>query len=419
MRFKKGVSVGLVATVFFGLLSFGWSLEDAEAVSQWARKYKVDCSTCHVAFPRLNYFGEKFMRNGFQWPGQPPDGDTEGKEQVGENLFIDQVGHWFGARLEMTPLEYQKDSVTKNGVLTDSLDVGNTNSFQFFVAGSIFKNVSIFIEQEFKTEGAETNWYHLAFTNLWDTYANVQVGRISPVDFTPFSDRLRVWQKSDILNVKSANGAGENSVTIRQPRPGIQYYGYKGPVVWFAGLDNGKDASDTDRDKNFWGGARLYVPASIKTPFEGSSVGFHYYAGTDTSGGLAGSPAGAPGIQVENDFRRYTVSGNVRYKTNLDFLFTYQFGEDDNFNFSAPTPTQVQFDGYTLISAYRHLDWYFVLQYDKVDSNDVAGLDVEKFSPSVWYFLRDNFKVGLASRWDLENSLVQNHEVSVRIRTMF
>ena len=131
---------------------------------------------------------------------------------------------------------------------------------------------------------------------------------MSPVDFTPYSDRLRIWQKSDVLNVKSSAGQdSENSINIRQSRPGIQYYGYKGPLVWFAGLDNGNDSVDTDSGKNYWAGLRLEVPDTVKSRFMGSSVGFHYYEGTDTKNTAVS--------QVENDFRRYTTSANIRYTT--------------------------------------------------------------------------------------------------------
>jgi hypothetical protein len=164
---------------------------DAEAVSQWTRKYEVDCTTCHTAFPRLTHFGEKFMRNGFQWPDDEPDGDTAGKNKISDSLFADKVGNWLGARLSLTPGVYKTNGVTIDGVTEDSFNIGNPNWLQLFVAGTIVKNVSIFIEQEFEVDGSKFSWFHLFFTNLADTYVNFQVGKLSPVDFTPFPDRLR------------------------------------------------------------------------------------------------------------------------------------------------------------------------------------------------------------------------------------
>jgi hypothetical protein len=383
---------------------------DAEAVSQWARKYEVDCTTCHTAFPRLTHFGERFMRNGFQWPDDEPDGDTNGKNKISDNLFVDKVGNWFGARLSFTPLLYKTNDVTIDGETKDSFNLGNPNWLQFFVAGTIFKNVSIFIEQEFEVDGSKFSWFHLFFTNLADTYVNFQVGKLSPVDFTPFPDRLRMWQKSEILDVKSSGGAGENSITIRQSRPGIQYYGYKGPVLWFAGIDNGKDASDLDRQKNYWGGLRLEMPNTAKSNFEGSTVGFHYYSGTDT--------ADSATARVENDFRRYTFSANARYNDKFDLQATYQIGNDDNYTLEV-VPVEVDFQGFTVSAAYWTYPVYFILQYDQIDSDDIPGLEKKKLSPSIWLFMRQNFKAGIAARFDLSSAAVKKHEVALQIRTMF
>ncbi|MCH7650996.1 MAG: hypothetical protein IIA63_07540 [Nitrospinae bacterium] len=404
----------LAGALIFTFFVFLGIPETADAVSQFSRKYKVECSTCHTVFPRLNAFGEEFMFNGFQWPGEKSDGDKVGKEELSDDLFIDQVGNWLGARLSLTAVEYESNGLTKNGEDQNSLNFGNSNWLQFFVAGSIFKDVSIFIELEFEESGSKFSWFHLFFTNLAGTYANLQVGRLSPVDFTPVSDRLRIWQKSDIMNIKSSNGKGSNSVNIRSSRPGIQYYGYAGPVVWFGGLDNGKDFSDTDRAKNYWAGARLYVPFNKEGPFGGTSIGYHFYQGID-HGGVAATPDAS----LENDFTRHTLSANIRYSDHYDLQFVYQFARDDNFDLT-PSPTPLSFDGFTVTGAYWRDNWYAILQYDQVNSGDISLVaEVNKLSPSLWYLFRNNFKLGLVGRVDLSGSGPDDHLLGVEIRTMF
>ena len=45
----------------------------AEAIPAFARKYRVSCSMCHSAAPRLNAVGERFAANGFEFaPGEIP-----------------------------------------------------------------------------------------------------------------------------------------------------------------------------------------------------------------------------------------------------------------------------------------------------------------------------------------------------------
>ena len=46
----------------------------ADAYPGFARKYHTSCQTCHVAYPRLNDFGQAFRRNGYQFPDDPKDG---------------------------------------------------------------------------------------------------------------------------------------------------------------------------------------------------------------------------------------------------------------------------------------------------------------------------------------------------------
>ncbi len=320
----------ILASIFFLSLTIFVPVKDSEALSQWSRKYKVECSTCHEAFPRLNFFGEKFMRNGYQWPGESADGDKVGKEEISEDLVIDDVSNWLGARVGLTPLKFRTNNLSRNGGSTeDTLNVGEASFIQFFVAGSIFEDVSFFSEIEFTTTGTAVAFgqVHMNFTNIWGTYANLQVGRVTPVEFTSFSDTKRTFKSSNILSIQSSNNVGDNSSRVRGARPGISYYGYEGPVVWFAGVDNGTDTTDTDNNKNYWVGARLDLPASMKTAFTGSSVSYHYYEGTDTSATAT--------AQVEDDFVRHTVGVNLRHKSNSELQFVYQHGRDDNFTFAA------------------------------------------------------------------------------------
>jgi len=408
-------SIHLACVLNFILIAFMAFPQTADAVSQFSRKYKVECSTCHTVFPRLNAFGEEFMFNGFQWPGEKPDGSKVGKEEISDELSIDQVGHWLGARLNLTAVKYKSNGLTKNGLPTDSLNFGNSNALQLFVAGSIFKNVSIFIEQEFEESSSKFNWFHLFFTNLTGTYTNFQVGRLSPVDFTPYSDRLRIFQKSDIMNVKSSGGTGSNSVNVRSPRPGIQYYGYSGPLIWFGGLDNGKDFSDTDRQKNYWAGARLYLPFNKEGPFGGTSIGYHFYQGLDT--GVNG--ASVPIAALKNYFKRHTLSANVRYNNHYDLQFVYQFARDNNFTLTS-VPTPLSFNGFTITGAYLRDNWYAILQYDQVNSGNSPLLkEVNKLTPSIWYLFRNNFKVGMVGRVDVSGAVQKAHEFGLEIRTMF
>lgn len=42
----------------------------ARAIPAFARKYQTSCQTCHIAFPKLNPFGEAFRLRGYRMPGE-------------------------------------------------------------------------------------------------------------------------------------------------------------------------------------------------------------------------------------------------------------------------------------------------------------------------------------------------------------
>ncbi len=84
----------LSATALFILFI---NVTDASAITQWSRKYKVQCSLCHTVVPRINYYGERFMRNGYQMP-DTQDGDETGKIHSG-NVVVDDHPVSYRARI--------------------------------------------------------------------------------------------------------------------------------------------------------------------------------------------------------------------------------------------------------------------------------------------------------------------------------
>ncbi len=62
------------------------------ATSQFTRKEGMSCAGCHAGFPRLNEFGERYMRAGYKIPDSKSVHD-------GEKLSLERVSEIFGIRL--------------------------------------------------------------------------------------------------------------------------------------------------------------------------------------------------------------------------------------------------------------------------------------------------------------------------------
>lgn len=72
---RRFSAVSLILALVVPIL-FLWN--DASAVPAFARKYHTACSTCHLAFPVRNGFGEAFRNNGYRFP------DSTDEEMVKE-----------------------------------------------------------------------------------------------------------------------------------------------------------------------------------------------------------------------------------------------------------------------------------------------------------------------------------------------
>ncbi|MBI5197276.1 MAG: hypothetical protein HZA19_01575, partial [Nitrospirae bacterium] len=296
----------------------------------------------------------------------------------------------------------------------DRLDVGKFNWIQFFAAGAVTRNVSFFDELEISDAGTvKHGWFILGFHNLTNSpgLVNFQMGKISPVEWTSFSNRLRIFPEIQGLSDKVASsggaaaGAAEDPVDISSAQPGINYYGYRGPLVWTLGIGNGKNTTDKNQFKNYWGSLRLEVPEG-DSPFEGSSVSLFYYTGTDT--------AATATAQKENNFSRFEPAFNIRWRE-FDIIGAYLWGEEDNFDLA--TGDEERFQGVTGIVSYLFDSRVQAgFQYDSIRQRDLSGLEKERLALHLSYLLRENINLILTTDFDLETD---RHQYYTTVRSMF
>ncbi|OGR83528.1 MAG: hypothetical protein A2636_02495 [Elusimicrobia bacterium RIFCSPHIGHO2_01_FULL_64_10] len=408
------------------------SISDAQAVSQFARKYNMSCNACHTAFPRLNAFGERFKANGFQMPGTQ-DGDEAGKSRVTDRLFIDSIGNLFGLRIAVNPLQVKSKSLDRDGNGSRESTLVNTGTadwLQLFTAGTIYKNVSIFIETEISGNADNTiknNWFYLGWHNIAgkDGAMSARLGNIPQADHHVMSGRLRMIPNINIQGMSERKSSEDSAspddqVSAAGAYPGIEVFGLPSlgenmEGVYSVGVTQGKkQANDSNELKNVFGTLGLRVKGG---DFDGSQVSVFGKNARDTdtsAGGLASN-------------RWFVVSPgfNVRYK-DLDGILAFFYAEDSNGNLSLTAPKKIKSYsiagqlGYSLSRA-----WWTGVQYDWVDSNDRPREDFNKISPTIWFFPRENMRVGLVGRLDFQGTNAtaghpdKIHELLVHVRTMF
>jgi len=431
--FDSKYALGLALAGFLVMLV----APDSMATSQWSRKYGVSCNTCHSIFPRLNAYGERFLKNGYQDPDNSmPDGGTKGKKSLNDDLQLDQVENFLGVRLNLTPFRMQTKSLTVEGEPKSKFTFGETNWFQVFYAGSISKNLSIFIEAETEQGVALFNWYYLGLHHVYGDVVNFQLGNVSPLEFASFPNRLPQLPalKSPVFLLKSSGGASganaaEDAVDMSSARHGIQYYGWTGPVTWWLGIGpGGNSAANVNDQTNLWFGGRYDVGDDMGS-IAGSNATFWFYSGTD-----AANTAGAGGTkQHTNAFTRISPQVNLRME-NVDVQAAYVMASDDNYTLVAnddAAKKKVSFSGMTVIGTYMMGKWVPGVQFDNISSTDNKTLERTYFTPVVTYLWKENVRYSLYAKMDLKSEVTAanatadkpaytpKNDIQVNIRVMF
>jgi len=194
--------------IAIGLLSTGQ--DEAQAMPGFARKHNSPCSSCHIAFPKLNAFGIAFKQRGYRMEDEGP----------GEPVWK-LKGIPLGAVAQIVYESQKQDGKRKTNREA-------VNAVEFFFGGVLGENVSFFgdfgadFDHETGEFGALTP--DVAFVVFDDVVSdgllNIKVGSMD-VDF-PFLSDPRSPTLSGYLTRLDAGG--EDGVTMG--KKGIELNGF-------------------------------------------------------------------------------------------------------------------------------------------------------------------------------------------------
>ncbi len=172
-----------------GVSMFLIDIGSAEAIPAFARKFQSNCALCHTNVPRLAPFGQKFLANGYQFPGTTDGGETAKIVLDGAQgpVTLDKLSNMMAVRLRG---DIQKASFKNEpgGGVDDRLSIEVPKIVNFFFGGTVTKNISYFMESEYNTMegGSEASVKFertmMQFSNIGGVQgaANVKVGRFDP-----------------------------------------------------------------------------------------------------------------------------------------------------------------------------------------------------------------------------------------------
>jgi hypothetical protein len=291
---------------------------DVSAVSSWARKYKVDCATCHEpAAPRLNALGHQFRKMGYRL-------ETEVGVDAKPEAYK-ELGDWFSFRFR-TGYDFKSyETRQAAGANANSFDKRSgfmKPDYTIFYGGTITKNLGAFMEVEFDDYNdilllGEVDWFggnadqnYLIRVGQFHTLVRVGWGgfdRPSGIS-TPDVFRLDKLTTSPVI------------YNIGQDQRGIEVaYGFTPQSRIIAGLFNGVNFDGKGNRGNGNGSGDTDTAKDVMLAYEqmiGES-GFTLFGNYGTWDQKAGTT--------------YNAAGNVT--TGVPFLTTTDTANQTEFNF--------------------------------------------------------------------------------------
>ncbi len=360
---KRFSVIGVFMTLLFiaGFISI--SVQKADAVPSFARKYGTNCSACHTAWPMLNATGRSFKENGYRFPGVQDKDRT-----ISDTLYVDKTFP-ISAVLTARPYDERKNGYRKLSALHEA---------ELMAAGILYKNVSGFIEFEAAADDnndfnvemstAALNYHYSGLFNLQLSYSDMLLA--DPYD-TYSSRRLTTGSYSVI---DQAFGGDDGKGTLGDSRQVISVYGRPANNIFYtvglsgvAGDPVGKDANNLH--------ARVAVDVLPNT-----MVGLF----------------GVTGQWRNRDFSRLGLDFQADYN-DFRFMGVFLGAQDDKANGVTENNNAWYLQALYVISR-NSSPWIVpLIRIDSYEKNDGAA-DYNELTLNSTYYFTQNIK-GIAELW--------------------
>lgn len=357
-----------------------------KAIPAFARKYKISCTTCHVAIPKLNAFGKAFRMNGYRFPRETQEQVEEKPVPLGgepQKKLFPKKAVYPGAIPGTVPLAIRLESDVR---ITPQSDVKSDfrlpHELYILSGGNLGESISFFV-QFVAYEDGEFGELERAFIQFdspfWgNPLLNIKIGQIEPAA-VPFTGIRRITMEH---YPTSRFQNGSNPFRFKEPQRGIEIWGIRdgsrgGGLFYGLGLVNGNGGDgkgsagtlDDNSAKDFYGRLRykfggLSLTGEKGPPPQGGSW-------VDNSLSLGGY--GYTGWASASRFHRWGVDFQWQFK-NLDLFGTWMWGEDSFSSAMNTTETHLAFTAYFVEADYVILPWIIgALRYGATRTPDDPG----------------------------------------------
>lgn len=412
--------IGGVTSIFL----YNLFLTTAYAIPVFARKYKTSCQTCHVAFPRLNAFGEAFRRNGYQFSQNDEVYIKEEPLPLGAPAWkkVWPAGVWPGQLPATVPIAVVVESSYRydNGSEVTH-DFTFPNELELLTGGTFGENISFYGEVTlFKdVDTGKIGRLFLQFDNLFDSklpgyLLNLKIGQFE-IAATPFPSQRRLTSTDYMFN---SFKVGENNFQFSSAQRGLEVNGIiKSRFEHALGIVNGNGAGAKDKSTDSFDNNSkkdIYLRLGYKIGGIGldgtgveSTQGLLNQAGlTENSikfgafGYIGENRIKYPDIKFDDKFYRYGFDVDSHYQ-NINLFGAILLGRDDN---PSRDSKEVEVAAYLVEANYLFYPWLiWILRYDETNYN--PGYKRGQVIPNLTLLIRANLKCILEAQVSTTNDV--------------
>ncbi len=376
---------------------------DASAIPAFARKYHTACSTCHLAFPVRNGFGDAFRNNGYRFP------DSTDEEMVKEEpiklgsdaykkLFPKAI--WPSDMPNMPSLGFLARvdaSLPKDRVTGKYRDSEINEELGIFFGGTITEQISYFGDFSITPESASLG--RIVF--LWNFRPGISLAA-GTVGFP---------EQFDLISSNAADGPDGFAAQLPNPNKGVELrlagnFGNNGGYTFVAGVGRNSQTDGNSHEGEVSGGSfadTRYARATVKFGGTGAMSGSggelgNQYIGLDNSitiGANIYNSSRGGNVNAESytyGLTKNAYSGDIKINYgNLRLIAQYahfcEVIDADGTNWGARNALSLEGD-------YWIFPWLFgVFRYEHM--KDKLNGEYTKLIPGIGVLLRPNVKIGI------------------------
>jgi hypothetical protein len=377
IMFKKSL-IPMVAAVILASIS----VTDVQAIPAFARKYKISCSTCHIAMPKLKAYGDEFAGNGFLLP----DGEEPKRAYIdtGDDMLLLNSDFPIAVRLDAYAQVANRDNV--------NTDLGVPFGIKLMSGGPISKKVSYYF-YFYLSEGGDVAGVEdafLYFNDIGGIPFDLTVGQFQVSDPLYKRELRLTYEDYQIFRVTP----GLSKANLTYDRGLVLDYGFDFGLGATAMLVNGNgikpaedDIFDSDNGKSY--ALRLTQEIGPVT------IGGFAYSGQETLSDSA---------DAKNNVLYLGPDINVATE-HWELVLQYLHREDDNVYFHPAAPMKSKVDGgfaeFTLFPQGDQSLFIYTLLYNYIDS-DISAYNYNTATVSVSHLAARNLRFMAEITYNIE-----------------